>query len=266
MSDTLVIQSHRAPLPLPWLEPCLESVRAWAAARDFDYRFVGDELFDPVDPAIRAKTRDRIVIAADLARLHWLERTLAEGYACAIWCDADFLIFAPADFEPPATPYALGREVWVQVDAGGRLKVHRKVHNAFLMFRRGNAFLDFYADSAKRLIALNRGRMPPQFVGPKLLTALHNVVQCPVMERAGMLGPRVLEDILAGGGPALELMLERSEVAPAGANLSASLASTSGLDDGRMRAIIDRLLTHGLYTPWSSPGARNLPGHRSRAG
>ncbi len=246
MSGTVVIQSHRRPLPQSWLEPCLESVRAWAAARGFDYRFVGDELFASIDPAIRAKTRDQVVIATDLARLHRLEQALADGYACAIWCDADFLIFAPAEFVPPATPYALGREVWVQADAGGRLKAYRKVHNAFLMFRRGNAFLDFYADSAKRLIALNRGRMPPQFIGPKLLTALHNLVQCPVMERAGMLSPRVLADIFAGGGPALELMLERSEEAPAGANLSASLAVASGLDDGRMRAIIDRLIDHGL--------------------
>lgn len=246
MNATVVIQSHRAPLPQAWLEPCLESVRDWAAARDFDYRFVGDELFASIAPAIRAKTREQLVIAADLGRLHQLGQALADGYTCAIWCDADFLIFTPDAFELPETAYALGREVWVQAEAGGRLKVYRKVHNAFLMFRRDNAFLDFYADSAKRLIALNRGRMPPQFIGPKLLTALANLVQCPVMERAGMLSPRVLEDIFAGGGPALELMLERSEEAPAGANLSASLAAASGLDDARMQAVIDRLLARGL--------------------
>ncbi len=248
MSATLVIQSHRAPLPHAWLEPCLESVRAWAAERGYDYRFVGDELFDSIDLVIREKTRAQVVIATDLARLQWLRRALADGYACAIWCDADFLVFAPADFELPATPWALGREVWVQADDGGRLRVYRKVHNAFLMFRRDNAFLDFYADSATRLVELNRGRMPPQFVGPKLLTALDNIVRCPVMERAGMLSPRVLEDVYAGGGAALELMLERSEVAPAGANLSASLAAASGRDDTRMQKIIDRLLADGLPT------------------
>ncbi len=245
MNATVVIQSHRAPLPQAWLEPCLESVRDWAAARDFDYRFVGDELFASIAPAIRAKTREQLVIAADLGRLHQLGQALADGYACAIWCDADFLIFAPDAFELPETAFALGREVWVQ-DEAGRLKVYRKVHNAFLMFRRGNAFLDFYADSAARLIGLNRGGMPPQFIGPKLLTALDNLVQCPVMEAAGMLSPRVLEDILAGGGPALTLMLERSDIAPAGANLSASLAAASGLDDARMQAVIDRLLARGL--------------------
>ncbi len=66
------------------------------------------------------------------------------------------------------------------------------------------------------------------------------------MERAGMLSPRVLLDVDAGGGAALELMLEHSEIAPAGANLSASLAAASGLDDTRMQAIVERLLGDGL--------------------
>lgn len=241
-----MIQSHGEPLPQAWLEPCLESVRAWADARGFDYRFFGDELFDSIAPALRDRTRAQVVIATDIARLHRLRQALDDGYDCAIWCDADFLVFAPDAFTPPPTPYALGREVWVQADTAGRLKVYRKAHNAFLMFRRGNAFLEFYLDSATRLIELNEGRMPPQFVGPKLLTALDNLVQCPIMEAAGMLSPLVLEDILAGGGPALELMLGRSEIAPAGANLSASLAAASGLDDARMRRIVDRLLGDGL--------------------
>ncbi len=244
MSDTLVIQSHREPMPHAWLEPCLASVRAWARQRGHDYRFVGDELFDLLDPEVRDRARAQPVVATDLARLAWLGRALADGYACAIWCDADFLIFDPAAFVPPATSYALGREVWVQAGDGRGLKVYRKVHNAFLLFRAGNPFLDFYADSATRLVRLNRGRMPPQFVGPKLLTALANLVQCPVMERAGMLSPPVLDDIFAGGGAALELMLARSAEVPAGANLSASLVSADA--DARMHAIVERLLGHGL--------------------
>ena len=246
LNRTLVIQSHRDPLPLPWLRACLDSVADWSRRNRFDHRCVGDELFDLLDPDLREKLAGRPVIASDLARLLWLRRGLQQEYECVIWCDADFLVFGPEAFELPATPYALGREVWVQAGDGGRLRVYRKVHNAFLMFRRGNAFLDFYADSAARLIELNRGRMPPQFIGPKLLTALDNIVRCPVMERAGMLSPRVLEDVFAGGGAALELMLARSEVAPAGANLSASLTAASGLDDARMQKVIDRLLADGL--------------------
>jgi hypothetical protein len=48
-----------------------------------------------------------------------------------------------------------------------------KVHNAFMMFRQGNHFPDFYTDAAERLLDLNQGAMPAQFIGPKLLTALH---------------------------------------------------------------------------------------------
>jgi hypothetical protein len=67
-----------------------------------------------------------------------------------------------------------------------KLRAYVKVRNAFLMFRKGNHFLDFYTATAQRLLRLNQGSMPPQFIGPKLLTALHNVAICPVMETAGM--------------------------------------------------------------------------------
>ena len=48
LNKTLVIQSHRMPLPAPWMQRCLDSVRTWAEARGFDYRFLDDELFDLV--------------------------------------------------------------------------------------------------------------------------------------------------------------------------------------------------------------------------
>jgi hypothetical protein len=171
---------------------------------------------------------------------------LAEGYACVIWCDADFLIFKADDFVLPEADFALGREVWIQAGAEGKLRAYVKVHNAFLMFRQGNHFLDFYADTAQRLLHLNQGRMPPQFIGPKLLTALHNIALCPVMETAGMLSPAVMRDLLAGGGKALALFHQKSPVALAGANLSSSLTESEGISSAQMEALIQRLLTRGL--------------------
>jgi hypothetical protein len=246
MSTTLVIQSHRLPLPCGWLQPCLDSVTSWARAKGYDYRFLDDRIFDLLEPGLVEKTRSQPVIASDLARLKSLQQGLAEGYACVIWCDADFLIFKADEFVLPEADFALGREVWVQAGEQGKLRAYVKVHNAFLMFRQGNHFLDFYADTARRLLHLNRGRMPPQFIGPKLLTALHNIALCPVMETAGMLSPAVMRDLLASGGKALDLFHQKSPVALAGANLSSSLTEREGITTAQMEAVIRGLLMQGI--------------------
>jgi hypothetical protein len=246
MPATLVIQSHRVPLPCGWLQLCLDSVANWARAKGYDYRFLNDQIFDLLEPDLIEKTRAQPVIASDLARLKGLQQGLAEGYTCVIWCDADFLIFKADEFVLPEADFALGREVWVQAGEQGKLRAYVKVHNAFLMFRQGNHFLDFYADTAQRLLHLNQGRMPPQFIGPKLLTALHNIALCPVMETAGMLSPAVMRDLLAGGGKALALFHQKSPVALAGANLSSSLTEREGITTAQMEALIQHLLTQGV--------------------
>lgn len=246
MSATLVIQSHRVPLPYAWLQRCLDSVENWARVKGYDYRFVDDQIFELLEPELAEKTHGQVVIASDLARLKSLQQGLAEGYACVIWCDADFLIFKTDDFVLPEADFALGREVWVQTGDQGKLRPYVKVHNAFLMFRQGNHFLDFYTDTAERLLHLNQGRMPPQFIGPKLLTALHNIASCPVMETAGMLSPAVMRDLLAGEGEALDLFHRKSPVALAGANLSSSLTGPEGFTEGHMESLIQLLLSTGL--------------------
>ena len=245
MSTTLVIQSHRQPLPFGWMQSCLDSVQSWASARGYGYQYLDDALFDYVDTDLHGKLREQPVIASDLARLRWMQHLLQDDCDCVIWCDADFLIFNTPEFELPSSDYALGREVWIQRDKG-RLRVYPKVHNACLMFRRGNAFLDFYADTAARLLRIHRGGVPSQFVGPKLLTALHNIACCPVMDCAGMLSPAVMVDLLAAGGPALDRFRRASPVIPAGANLSASLCAREGLDEVAMSKLIALLLRRGI--------------------
>lgn len=225
MSKTLVLQSHRQPLPAHWLQKCLDSVRSWAAKKNFDYEFIGDSLFAYVSQVVKEKTKAQPVIATDLARLKALQDYLAKGYDTVVWCDADFLIFSPEKFNLPDENYALGREVWVQAvdEKSTKLSAHVKVHNAFMMYRKGNSFLDFYADTAEHLLMNNQGRMPPQFIGPKLLTAIHNVAQCPVLETAGMLSPLIIEDIAKGEGRALDLFLKKSSENINAANLCNSL-------------------------------------------
>ncbi len=269
-SQTLVIQSHREPLAHSWLAPCIASVKSWAQQQAYDYHFIGDEIFDTLPAWVLEKTQSQKVIATDLARLKCLQHFLTVGYQRVIWLDADFLIFAPGDFQLPeqdALPegYALGREVWVQPKTTGqepannkalKFKAYKKVHNAFLLFDaqfgQRNSFLDFYHAHAERLLkkisgALNDGQvsMPPQFIGPKLLTALHNVLQCPVQENAGMLSPWVINDILAGDGPALKLFRDKSPQPLAGANLCSSLSNSDDLTDRSLEKLVEQLLTQG---------------------
>ena len=250
---TLVIQSHTDPLPFNWLKRCTDSVRQWSDTHAFSYRWLGDELFSYVDEDLLKKAAPPSVIATDLARLKVIQNAL-EDYERVLWFDADFLIFSPENFVLPnrhSSPmgYLLGREVWVQQqdEYPEKLKAFVKVHNAFLLCDRSNSFLDFYIEHAEQLVNKYQGSMPPQFIGPKLLTALHNVLQCPVQETAGMLCPLVIRDILSDGksNAALTLMRKRSKESLAGANLCSSLVNKEGFNEAQMAALIDRLLKLG---------------------
>jgi hypothetical protein len=202
-------------------------------------------MFDYVPGELRDKVRQHRVIATDIARLEVLAEVLGQGYETVAWFDADFMIFDPDNFDLPATPYAVGREVWVQAGSNGKKKVYRKVHNAFLMFRRGNSFIDFYRETAARMLSLNTGSMPPQFIGPKLLTAIHNAVQLPVYEKAGMLSPGVIMDLLSGRGSSLDLFNARSSEVPAGANLCSSSCERQEVTPQQMSQLADILRQHG---------------------
>ncbi len=245
--STLVIQSHRTPLPYLWLQRCLDSVASWAKQMEFEYRFITDEIFQLIPQALMQKTAAQKVIASDLARLYAIRKGLFEGYQVIVWLDADFYIFNPEQFTLPDSSYAVGREVWIQQDKRGHLKTYKKVHNAFLMFRQGNPFLEFYLQTAETLLHQNIGDIPPQFIGPKLLTALHNICKLPVMESAGMLSPLVLEDILKEQGDALNTFIQQSPTPIAGANLCSSLTESVALDSMQMFKIMDLLdqrITH----------------------
>lgn len=224
---TLVLQSHTHPLPYQWIHRCIHSVEYWASSNAFDYLFLGDEIFEFIDKDLINKLSTQPVIASDLARIIALQHFLDNGYEQVVWCDADFLIFIPSKFILSEQNYALGREVWIQQDKKSRLVSYKKVHNAFMQFQQNNAFLEFYIDSAKRLLKASTGAIPPQFVGPKLLTAIHNIVQCPVLETAGMLSPMVINDIVDGDGPALALFNQRSTKKITAANLCSSLCNSS---------------------------------------
>ena len=185
---TVVVQSHRSPLPYSWLQPMLDSVRSWSSRAGFAYCFLDDELFDELTPDERPICQSQPVIASDLARLRWCQRLLREGAKRVVWCDADTLIMDPDAGILSAQSTAFGREVWLQFEPSGnaatqsapRLKRYKKIHNAFMQFGNDDPVLDFYAYAAQRLISNHRQHssqpMVAQLAGPKFLTHLHNVL------------------------------------------------------------------------------------------
>ncbi|MBK1667497.1 hypothetical protein CKO28_05560 [Rhodovibrio sodomensis] len=250
MPDTLVIQSH-APDPPAWLRACLDSVAAWAAGAGFAHRIAGDAFLDRVPADLRQRAHGRTQVVADLARLDWIAEVLAQGWPRVIWLDADVLVFAPerltAALALPEAGYLFGREVWVQPDARGRPRARRNLHNALLAFAPGNPVLAFYRHAGQRILARHDGPPVAQLIGPKLLTALDNMIALDGTWAVGMASPLVVRDLAAGGGPALDLLRARTPVPPAALNLCASYAGRAAdgvaLDAGTLAAAARALRT-----------------------
>lgn len=224
---TIVVQSYRTDHVPVWIEQCLESVRRWTEAQGWAYRFIGDEIFDRVPSWFRERAGGRIPIITDLARLVMAKQALSGAYERYVWLDADVLIFDPAGLRLTVTEgYAFGWEIWVQSDGAGGLKVYRNVHNAVSVFCRDNAMLDFYIHASETILARSGGSVPPQVVGTKLLTALHNMIGLPLIEDVGMLSPLVIGDLVAGGGSALARLQKECRGPLRAANLCSSLVGS----------------------------------------
>ncbi|MEM9314271.1 MAG: hypothetical protein AAGA95_06555 [Pseudomonadota bacterium] len=258
--QTVVLQSQHDAALLGWQGRCSSSVERWSQRQDFRYRRQGDELFERIDPELRRRFADQPVVLSDLARLLWLREVLEEGFERAIWIDADVLVFR--DFVLPETGDRFGRECWVQPD-GTRLRSYRKLHNAWLQFSTGSAVLPYYIDRAQTLLSMAEAPVVPQFIGPKLLTAWHNIVPFNIEERVGMLPPLAMAELLAepsARSPALRLLCVDHAAPLCALNLCASYENRSV--DGVLHvgddfhALIDVLQQSNTAALLDSLGAR----------
>ena len=223
----------------------MDSVQAWAGMVGAEYRFLDDALFQYLPDGLRHKLLTQKIIATDLARLFWAQAVLDSGADRVIWIDADVLVFDPSALVPADTGHAFGREVWVQGSLS-RPKAYRKIHNAYMLFTRGDPVLPFYLHTATRMADKVTLPVVPQFIGPKLLTALHNIADFTVEERVGMISPMAAQDSIKGGGPALDMTLSGHSVRPCAFNLSSSYEDKPDgdicLQSGDFEVVITRLL------------------------
>lgn len=241
----LIIQSAPEGESSEWLKACVHSVRMYAGHIGAAYRFQGDSLFDLLPEQLRNKYDNQKVIMSDLARILWMDQTFKRGtFDQIIWFDADMFVFNRTCLHPGNNSFEPGREVWIdRCKDTGKLKAFKKVHNAYLAVRRGDTTLPFYIDAAMRM--LERATLPlvPQFIGPKFLTALHNMVHFPVQESAGVASPAVLDDIIKGDRAALAMMKKGHEAPLAALNLCRSLMQ----DEARAIKVITRLEADTLF-------------------
>lgn len=196
-----VIQSFRTHHVPNWITSCVESVTRWARHLGYSYEFADDTLLDRVPDWYREKVRAKTPVVTDLARLLWIQEKLAQGGVDVVaWLDADTFIFAPSDLEIEVLGSCVfGYEYWLQQNKYGKPVVRKNVHNAYCAFRPNCPVLPFLIDSVEKLISkIDPDFIAPQFVGPKLLTSLHNTVGFNVDPRFGAVSPGLSECVLSG--------------------------------------------------------------------
>ncbi|MBT4890938.1 MAG: hypothetical protein HON65_15440 [Rhodospirillales bacterium] len=241
---TLIIQSYRTSNVADWIEMCQTSVKHWSEIQGYEYRFVGDEIFERVPNWYLDKTRSYPQIATDLGRLELINEALEEGYNRVAWIDADVLIFNPEPFTINLTDgFALGRELWIQKASSGGLKLYRNVHNAFCVFCPDNAFLNFYRYACKQVLSQMEAEpgkgLLPQIVGPKLLSTLHNILDFDLLDDIAMVSPVILHDLASDTSAGLTMLKDAATAPINGANLCASLEQDNPQD---MLGICERLM------------------------
>lgn len=248
--NTVLLQSFRTFDVPAWMTRCMASAQSLCDSEGWTYRFIDDALFDYVPGPIQKKLAGRLAMQSDIARLAWAKEVFLQDSAVdrVVWLDADVCVFAPEFFEiDEALDFAVGRQVWIQPGSNSDLKTFKQVHNAAMVFTAQSPVLDFLLHSVLSMAERMTQIGSPQMFGPKLLTAMHNIVGFDVIECVGMASPLVLRDAAEGGGPALDALISQSDRSLAALNLCRSYwnQTVDGVycDDALYDSVITRLFS-----------------------
>ena len=228
MNSVTILQSA-ADLRPDWVSRCMASVEDWAKSQGYAYQCIGDELFDWVPHELRNKLRDRKPILADIARLRWMESELATRAGPVVWVDADTLAMDATWRVPDSQHTFFGEECWVQQTSDGGWRAFLSPHNAFMGFTAASPVLGFLAYLSESIIErADAGHIAPQMIGPKLLKALNNFAQFPLVPEAGALSPPLLAEWVRGHGGAHACYVQQNRPELALINLCSSLNREAG--------------------------------------
>jgi hypothetical protein len=253
--DTVVFQSARRDATPRWIERSMASVRAWAEAKGYEYRFEGGRLFDVLPEWYRTKSAGVMGPMADLGRLLLAREFLERGYKRAVWFDDDVMIFAPNRLElPRERNFYLCREVWLEF-TGPRVEISERVTNCVCVFEAGNSFLDFYIDACQQLLRNAPQRLSPLTVGTQFLTHLDRVLRLPRIGNVGLFGAYLVRDVARGGGFFLNAFKQHFRAPIYAANLCASFRNkTLPLPNNQPPFLLDDTLFDGALDALTAAG------------
>jgi hypothetical protein len=260
---TLVVQSYRTQSVAPWIRSCLDSVEAWTKARNYQYEFVDDRLFDYAPAWVRQRCGAQILPVTDVARLYLLRERLIQGWERVVWIDADVLVFAPELFAlDDSARYSVCHEIWLSVAADNSIKTVEAVNNAVTVICRGHPMLEFWIFAAEEILRTRApGEIGPLIVGTRFLTDLATTMPLRILRNVGLFSPPVVRDVARGGGEIARKWATRFGTEIGAVNLCASLQDrVSGGDcvgaTEMQQAASILLNTHGRIVNQHIGGAR----------
>lgn len=253
-----VFQSYRTTNVPEWMKKCMGSVESWARAQGYEYRFIGDEIFDCLPLWYRDACKGHKWPMSDLARLITARSILAGEFDRAMWFDADLIIFKPDKLRiDPELPFHFCREPWlgrrenpIKALLRGRggiggLFSRDNWRGYFTVMNVNNAcfcvgegwMLDHYIESV-----LFAGRkmsdLPPQHMGPDMLTAFHKALRFPLIRSVACLSDLIIRDLATG-----RERLPRAYAKLAGEPLfAANLCGSADIGASLYLTAVDRLL------------------------
>ncbi|MCE9633967.1 MAG: hypothetical protein K8Q92_07260 [Methylophilales bacterium] len=249
-SKVTIIQAYEAPAVPGWIARCLASVREWAALQGHDYHF-SPEFWRYSPDWFRRRCGTELGPMTDVARLYMMKEQFERGVECAVWIDADVLVFDPQNLNIPTEADFFGiEEVTVlSFDDGSTQISPPGVNGALLGARRDSSMFDIYLDAVESVVRDYPELVLPRTVaGPPLLTQLaksHNI-EC--LTTVGLFTPNILNEI-ALGIPRLPAIFAKSfGHKVAAANLCHFYrdflpAGTAAQYDALMHRALDQLIT-----------------------
>ncbi len=240
---TVVYQSYRTEAVPAWIARCMETVRAWAGLRGYDYRFIDDALLGYAPEWYRDKVRGDIRLISDLARLKLAKELLDQGYERTIWMDADIVVFdAERLVIDVREECAFCREVWISRGRFGRTRGLEKVNNSVSVFVKENNLLDLCILACESLVRYEKGRVKGVLVGTNFLTNLNRTVALHLLDNVGLFSPILMQELAKGGGKGIRAYMRRFGSPLYAANLCGSAVGRPGMNEQIYADVVPRLL------------------------